>query len=373
MNGENNNNTKTQGTASQRPARVVTYKRPVPLKKPVATGIGVQRAAQNGENAEVRASFEKEEERVERTEAESAESVQAPAPSKKVNNKIKKRRVTEGISPLKIAIMLIVVIAILIGGVILGLFFSGYRYSNATFEDNVSASTYTVTFLGRVDENELPLSGTLTFSDNTKASVGRNEKGEVRVEYPDGSVYEGEFKDYHRNGKGVYTLKNGDVYTGEFFYDRMWGEGEYRFFNGDVYTGYFKNNVKEGKGEYVFANGNRYVGLFKDNMRNGEGIFTYADGSVYEGAYLNDKKNDDNAKMTIVLEGGGKDVYVGAYVNDVRHGTGSYTFSNGDSYTGEFKSNYISGHGVYTWASGRSYEGEFLNGAIVKDTTVYPQ
>ena len=107
-------------------------------------------------------------------------------------------------------------------------------------------------------------------------------------------------------------------------------------------------------------------------MRNGEGVFTYADGSVYEGCYLNDKKNDDNAKMTIVRENKETDNYVGAFVNDVRHGIGTYTFSNGDSYTGEFKANYISGHGVYTWESGRTYEGEFLNGAIVKDTTVYP-
>ena len=373
MNGENNNNNvngiKNNAGVSRPATRVVTYKRPGGVKRPASVGVPPRSVSGGSEASRPIANPE-----VEKAEPIAEETIyEAPVAEKKfVNNKIKKRRVKQGISPLKLAMIILVTIALIVGTVVLSLFFSGYRYSRSTFEDHVSATTYVITFLGRVDENEIPLTGTLTFSDNTKAKISRNESGVVKVEYPDGSVYEGEFKDMHRNGKGVYTLKNGDVYSGEFFYDRMWGTGEYRFFNGDVYKGTFKNNVKEGRGEYVFANGNRYVGSFSNNMRNGEGVFTYADGSVYEGCYLNDKKNDDNAKMTIVRENKETDIYVGAFVNDVRHGIGTYTFSNGDSYTGEFKANYISGHGVYTWESGRTYEGEFLNGAIVKDTTVYP-
>ena len=84
-----------------------------------------------------------------------------------------------------------------------------------------------------------------------------------------------------------------------------------------------------------------YIGSYTDDMKNGSGIYTWKNGDVYEGAY----------------------------VNDVRSGIGTYTWASGESYTGEFKDNILSGAGTYSWPSGRVYKGYFENGIIIRAET----
>ena len=40
---------------------------------------------------------------------------------------------------------------------------------------------------------------------------------------PDGTIYEGEFKDDELNGKGKITFRSGTIYEGEFKDDRLNG------------------------------------------------------------------------------------------------------------------------------------------------------
>ena len=54
--------------------------------------------------------------------------------------------------------------------------------------------------------------------------------------------------------------------------------------------------------------------------------------------------------------------YSGEFVNNHRHGYGSYTFPNGDRYEGEFVKGNIEGSGVYYYANGDVYKGGFLDG-----------
>ena len=42
----------------------------------------------------------------------------------------------------------------------------------------------------------------------------RNGKG--RYQYPDGSVYEGEYKNDKKHGKGKFLYSNGDTYEGSY-------------------------------------------------------------------------------------------------------------------------------------------------------------
>ena len=55
------------------------------------------------------------------------------------------------------------------------------------------------------------------YDDESKKTA--NEYGIYR--YPDGSAYEGGFKDGKKHGQGKYTFANGDVYEGNWKDDKM--------------------------------------------------------------------------------------------------------------------------------------------------------
>ena len=126
-----------------------------------------------------------------------------------------------------------------------------------------------------------------------------------------GNVYDGEFKDDRRHGKGKLTwaagtMHGGDIYEGEYKEGLMNGKGKLTFTNGDIYEGEFKDGKRHVRGKYTWADGDVYDGEFKDGKRHGQGKFTWADGSVNEG-----------------------DMYEGEYKNDRKHGRGKLTSADG--------------------------------------------
>lgn len=59
--------------------------------------------------------------------------------------------------------------------------------------------------------------------------------------------------------------------------------------DGAVYEGEWYNDQRSGKGILSLANGNRYEGLWERDMKNGEGKFLYLDkGQVYTGSWKED-------------------------------------------------------------------------------------
>jgi hypothetical protein len=54
-------------------------------------------------------------------------------------------------------------------------------------------------------------------------------------------------------------------------------------------------------------------------------------------------------------------IYEGHWKNNARHGSGSYTWANGDRYEGSFVEGKREGHGIYYFASGEKYVGEWRN------------
>jgi len=90
--------------------------------------------------------------------------------------------------------------------------------------------------------------------------------------------------------KGKYTYPNGDVYEGEFRYGRRSGKGKLTYANGDVYEGDWENNAINGKGKVTYAGGSVYEGGYKDGKRHGKGKYTWAFGG-YEGEYRNGQRN----------------------------------------------------------------------------------
>ena len=54
-----------------------------------------------------------------------------------------------------------------------------------------------------------------------------------------------------------------------------------------IYDGNWNDDVREGKGTYYYKNGNRYDGDWKNDKREGKGIMYYINGDKKMGDYLN--------------------------------------------------------------------------------------
>ena len=135
------------------------------------------------------------------------------------------------------------------------------------------------------------------------------------------SLYEGEWVDDLRHGRGKIQYKNGNVYEGEFRSGERHGQCVFTNVAANtVYTGNFeKNNYFSGHGKMIFHNtGNIYEGEWRNNKMQGFGVMLYATGDKYEGEWSDSSTNP----------------------NSDRTGKGKYTKANG---TVKFEGNWVDG------------------------------
>ena len=86
-------------------------------------------------------------------------------------------------------------------------------------------------------------------------------------------------RDNHGNqGRGTWVYPNGQVYEGEWKAHKREGRGIERSANGDVYEGEYKAGKREGQGTYLCADGRIEVGFYKAGTRVGESVLWTADG-----------------------------------------------------------------------------------------------
>ena len=85
------------------------------------------------------------------------------------------------------------------------------------------------------------------------------------IDYSDG-VYEGEFKDYKRSGKGIMIYTNGDVFEGNWANNKRHGRGKMTYMGGDIYEGNWINDKKNGDG-IIIINGIEYPGTWVNNIQ----------------------------------------------------------------------------------------------------------
>ena len=164
------------------------------------------------------------------------------------------------------------------------------------------------------------------FEMQTGCISGNCDDGRGTFAYPNGSKYEGTFKDGQPNGSGIYTYPNGEKYVGIFrngfqhgkgklyredeVVEGVWEEGEYvgkstiakaengclsgdclngfgtfSFRDGAKYTGSFRNKTQNGKGTIVYANGDKYTGDWKDGIYDGEGTLYLQNGAKVSGLW----------------------------------------------------------------------------------------
>ena len=96
------------------------------------------------------------------------------------------------------------------------------------------------------------------------ASNKITENSKKILNYPDGGIYEGEFKDGVPHGIGTLKFPDGGSYTGQFKDGKINGQGTFMFKDGGNYFGEHKNGRPHGHGTLTFSNGEKSVGKFEN-------------------------------------------------------------------------------------------------------------
>eukprot|EP00455_Lapot_gusevi_P036954 TRINITY_DN4120_c0_g2_i1.p1 TRINITY_DN4120_c0_g2~~TRINITY_DN4120_c0_g2_i1.p1 ORF type:complete len:248 (+),score=21.90 TRINITY_DN4120_c0_g2_i1:84-746(+) len=176
-----------------------------------------------------------------------------------------------------------------------------------------------------------------------------------------------------RDCRGKATYSNGDVYEGEFHEGKRWGRGIYKFrnlnFDADadpdtqaefttVYEGDWVNGVKHGVGQITYPDSSSYHGEWSENKKHGQGVYRYVNGDIYEGGWLSGLKH-------------GPGLYKAARTLCEFHGVwnmgqltqgGVWKVHDQSNYTGGWRQGRPSGEGIWTMANGNQQEGIYTNG-----------
>lgn len=193
--------------------------------------------------------------------------------------------------------------------------------------------------------------------------VGGKLQGKGRLEWENGSFYEGGFANGLMSGHGHYHFANGTEYDGDMREGLFWGKGELRYPDGRVYRGDLVRAALEGKGRLETPAG-VYEGDFSKDTFSGKGTFTRKDGARYEGDFRN-----------YVFHGQGRlsdmqgNVWEGTFVDGQLEGKGKSSTYLGD-YEGEFKQWSFNGKGVLKRRNGDVYQGGFADGAYNGEGTL---
>ena len=149
---------------------------------------------------------------------------------------------------------------------------------------------------------------------------------EVKHRYRDGSLYVGDMDatNCKRHGVGSLLWPDGDVYQGEWKEDLQNGWSRNKWSEGSCYVGFFFNNLKEGIGMYTWGDGAEYLGEWKANKMNGIGRYKWADQKAYLGEW-----HDGNMQGFGVLMWKDGRRYEGTWFMGKKHGEGVTYYSNG--------------------------------------------
>ncbi len=106
------------------------------------------------------------------------------------------------------------------------------------------------------------------------------------------------------------------------------------------YVGQVRKEKANGYGVAILDTGSRYEGEWLDNVRHGEGSFYWVDGQYYVGQYQNDRRN----------------------------GSGSYFWPNGEKYVGGWKNDQRDGEGAFYNKDGKIVtKGIWKNDKLIKE------
>ena len=163
--------------------------------------------------------------------------------------------------------------------------------------------------------------------------IDGKKEGKGKLIYPDGSFYEGNFKNDLFNGKGIFVNNN-------------W-----------IYKGDFLNGKKHGKGK-IEINIIKKKNSDNNNNKNENKIGK----KIYEGDWEYDYINGDG--IEIIENEKGKIIYNGHFIKGKKNGKGKLILSNGCEYYGDFNNDSIEGNGIFKWNDIKYYNGQWSDNYI---------
>lgn len=190
------------------------------------------------------------------------------------------------------------------------------------------------------------------------------ETGEAKVMYPNFSMYEGQYHEYMRHGKGTLTLSDGTRYECQWSDDNRHGAGIEKWPDGTHFSGNYLNGLRHGRGEMSWPDGARYAGDFERGRANGIGELVRMDGTVYRGSFAEDCMSGEGHMQWR----NGSCSYKGQFAENKREGQGTMVWASGawKSYEGQWKGGVYHGYGSLTDQKGSKVAGQFQHGQLQK-------
>ena len=173
-------------------------------------------------------------------------------------------------------------------------------------------------------------------------------------------MFDGQWLDDARIGRGKMVFTNGHVYSGQFIKDAADGNGamiyednqknfikfcQHHDANGYNLSGLFLNGKLTNKCEIDFNNGDKFVGMFKGGKPNGFGEMTYKN-SIPSG-------RGPGAGFELAK-------YRGMFKAGKRDGRGSMYWADGSNFKGQWCNDQRK-YGIMVMANGLVYEGDFMD------------
>lgn len=216
--------------------------------------------------------------------------------------------------------------------------------------------------------------GTKTYSDGTtRTGLWRKGKpvddnGNVLAEYiakkkeefaDDGTnIQSGCLSGDCQNGEGIFAYPDGSKFEGHFRNGKFDGEGIFSFANGDRYVGHFKENYPDGLGtRFVKTSGLEETGEWRQGEFLGQSLVE----SGQYGCISGDCESGEG--VFVFREGSAK--YTGTFLDGKPHGNGTCTYASGERYVGEWNNGAFFGHGVLYHRDGTIVEGYWREGDYV--------
>ena len=153
----------------------------------------------------------------------------------------------------------------------------------------------------RVDEltgyligwTDTPITKAVTFLDRTahltNEDVVRDYQKEVftgrKTDRYGAAQFTGDWVEGVPSGSGKLEYDDGSVYEGQVLYGSLEGQGSIRWSNGDSYSGQWHQSSINGYGTYTWSNGTRYEGQWVNGQMEGQGTTYFPDGSVQSGTW----------------------------------------------------------------------------------------
>ncbi len=253
-------------------------------------------------------------------------------------------------------------------------------------------------YIGEFKDGEIHGIGTCYYTDGSKYQGEWNfrfPQGNGTKTFADGSSWTGLWEKGERvdesgdliediiTAKGEANDDGTDIQSGCISGDCSDGEGIFAYPDGSKYEGQFKEGNIDGWGTWYYTNGDKYIGTFKNNFSHGKGTIYHPDGKKttgewIEGEYIGNstaklgregciKGDCTNGKGTYIYKGGSAK-YVGSFKNELAHGKGICYYDNNERYEGEWENGSFNGRGTLFFEDGSEVSGLWENG-IYKNGT----